>query len=120
MGWHEQQMYQQGSPAYPEVTTMPASRARGSRNREAPEVRSPNSPDSPCLRPLRQSWNDLDSKGNYHLHFNFRQGDRFGVQLLDVHDPPPNGLLVVAHVEPLGSFAFTSMHSPGLFAGDII
>merc|ERR1711959_480287 len=100
MGWHEQQLHQQGSPASPEVTAMPASRARGSRNREAHGVGSPN---SPYLRPLanqRQSWADLDNKGNYNLHFHFRQGDRFGVQLVEIHDPSPHGLLVVAHVEP--------------------
>jgi hypothetical protein len=54
------------------------------------------------------------------LHFVFKPGERFGVQLVDCANPPPLGLLAVAHVEPLGTFASTTKFSPGLFAGDTI
>jgi len=79
---------------------------------------SPASPASPVK--LRQSWQDLDADGNYHLQFNLRAGDRFGLQLVETRDPQPISLLVVSSVEPTGPFAQTSRQSPGLFSGDVI
>jgi len=91
----------------------PASPASSS---SSPNCRSPAS--------MRQSWQDLDADGNYNLGFNYRQGDRFGLQLVEIKDraaPSSSvGLLVVAHVELSGPFAYTSKNSPGLFPGDLI
>jgi hypothetical protein len=46
--------------------------------------------------------------------------NRFGLDLVETQDPQPSGLLVVAHVDPYGSFTRTTMHAPGLSAGDVI
>lgn len=105
----------------------------GNYNQQAPALDSRHSDRSPLPSPgrssgspprspgnQRQSWQDLDADGNYHLHFMFRPSDRFGLQLVEFHNPPPDGLLVVAQVEQSGSFASTAKHSPGLFAGDVI
>jgi len=94
---------------------LPSSPAhRGSRN---PEDYSPATPATPA--PARQSWQDLDADGNYHLTFNLRPGDRIGLQLVETRDPRP-GLLTVSSVESTGPFAYTSRESPGLFSGDVI
>lgn len=124
--------YQRKDPGPPPgPPTAPAGRTHGSRNRE---VFSESPDDSPKRRAIpppldsprsprnedRQSWQDLDADGNYHLHFFVKRGDRFGLQLIETSDPAPMGLLVVAYVELSGTFAFTSKRSPGLFAGDMI
>lgn len=97
---------------------LPAERTSGSRLREESPDMTPRQP--PGAGQPRQSWQDLDASGNYHLHFNIRQGERFGLQLVESHGTNPSGCLVVASVEPTGPFASTSRGSPGLFAGDII
>jgi len=94
----------------------------------APSVLTPAASSSASLR---QSCRDVDGDGNYHLHFMYQPGlvdldgkaisTCFGLQLMDAKlETDVSGLLVVSHVEPSGSFAYTSKHSPGLYAGDTI
>jgi len=100
------------------VWSSPAERTWANHREDSPASPNHFSP-GPATNP-RQSWQDLDADGNYHLQFNLHPGSRSGLQLVESRDPQPSGLLVVSSVEPTGPFAYTSRQSSGLFAGDVI
>lgn len=98
----------------------PADRTYAARSSEDSPASSPNTFSPAVYDNRRQSWQDLDADGNYHLHFNLPPGDRLGLQLVEMRGPQPSGVLAVSSVESTGPFAYTSRQSPGLFSGDII